>query len=216
MWNNKAIESGFYSEFERRGEKMSFNCPIDYNLDKCSSKEYGLTCDTCFHSGERKHRRVGKRVGNNLYIHLSAIDTLSEQELSLVQQKLFVLPADSNYYILKINIKESKVSFIDSLDWDIASEPEVGDCYSVNEKNEVEFIKSKGQIYHHKWQFVKEDYEYFDVAESKRWSDTWQNSDVVKQLKIKDKNYLCKIGYRDYFDREIKNKILNNKEEERR
>ena len=160
--------------------------------------------------------RVGKRVGNNLYIHISAVDTLSNQELFLVYQKLFLIPADALYYILKINTKENKVSFINSLDWDIASEPMVGDCYSVNEKNEVKFIKSKGQIYHHKWQFVQEDYDGFDVVESKRWSETWQNSDVVKQLKIKDKNYLCKIGYRDYFDREIKNKIVENKKEERR
>ena len=195
---------------------MSFNCPIDYNLDKCSSKEYGLTCDTCFHSKKRKHRRIGKRVGNNLYIHLSAMDTLSNQEFSLVYQKLSLIPADALYCILKINTKENKVSFINSLDWNTASEPEVGDCYSVNEKNEVKFIKSKGQIYHHKWQFVQEDYDGFDVAESKKWSDIWQDSNVVKQLKIKDKNYLCKIGYKDYFDREIKNKILDSKEEKRR
>ena len=195
---------------------MSFNCPIDYNLDKCSSKEYGLTCDTCFHSEEKKHKRVGKRVGNNLYIHVSAMDTLSNEEIFLVYQKICLELNYFEYNILKINTKESKVSFIDSPDWNIASEPEVGDCYSVNEKNEVKFIKSKGQIYHHKWQFVKEDYEYFDVAKSKIWSDTWQNSDVVKQLKIKDKNYLCKIGYKDYFDREIKNKILNNEDNERR
>lgn len=24
-------------------------CPIKYNLDQCSSKEYGLMCDTCIH-----------------------------------------------------------------------------------------------------------------------------------------------------------------------
>ena len=159
-------------------------------------------------------RKVGKRVGNNLYIHISATNTLTNEEISLVYQKICLELNYFDYNILKINTKENKVSFINSLDWDIVSEPEVGDCYSVNEKNEIKFIKSKGQIYHHKWQFVQEDYEYFDVAESKRWSETWQNSDVVKQLKIKDKNYLCKIGYKDYFDREIKNKILT--EEERR
>ena len=195
---------------------MSFNCPIDYNLDKCSSKEYGLTCDTCFHNGERIHRKVGKRVGNNLYIHISATSTLTNEEIFLVYQKICSELNYFDYNILKINTKENKVSFINSPDWNTASEPEVGDCYSINEKDEVKFIKSKGQIYHHKWQFVKEDYEYFDVAESKIWSDTWQNSDVVKKLKIKDKNYLCKIGYKDYFDREIKNKILNNKDKERR
>lgn len=27
-----------------------FSCPVNYNLNNCSSKEYGLTCDTCFHN----------------------------------------------------------------------------------------------------------------------------------------------------------------------
>lgn len=25
------------------------NCPIDYDLENCSSKEYGLDCSTCIH-----------------------------------------------------------------------------------------------------------------------------------------------------------------------
>ena len=156
----------------------------------------------------RVGKRVGKRVGNNLYIHTSATSTLTNEELFLVYQKICLELNYFEYNILKINIKENKVSFINSPDWNTTSEPTVGDCYSVNEKNKVKFIKSKGQIYHHKWQFVKEDYDGFDIVGSKVWSNTWQNSDVVKQLKIKDKNYLCKIGYKEYFDREIKNKII--------
>ena len=30
-------------------------CPIDYNLENCSSNEYGLTCDTCEHVKSFKH-----------------------------------------------------------------------------------------------------------------------------------------------------------------
>lgn len=25
------------------------NCPINYDWENCSSKEYGYTCDTCYH-----------------------------------------------------------------------------------------------------------------------------------------------------------------------
>jgi hypothetical protein len=32
-----------------------FKCPVNYELDNCSSKEYGLTCDTCFHVNENTH-----------------------------------------------------------------------------------------------------------------------------------------------------------------
>ena len=28
---------------------MKFKCPVNYDLENCSSKEYGLTCETCFH-----------------------------------------------------------------------------------------------------------------------------------------------------------------------
>jgi len=41
------------SEFDAIIERrliMKFKCPVDYKLDDCSSKEYGLTCDTCFHT----------------------------------------------------------------------------------------------------------------------------------------------------------------------
>jgi len=29
--------------------QKKFGCPINYNLNECSSREYGLTCETCFH-----------------------------------------------------------------------------------------------------------------------------------------------------------------------
>lgn len=32
------------------------SCPINYDLDKCSSKEYGLSCETCCH---------GKHIGSD-------------------------------------------------------------------------------------------------------------------------------------------------------
>ena len=28
---------------------MKFKCPVNYDINNCSSKEYGLTCETCFH-----------------------------------------------------------------------------------------------------------------------------------------------------------------------
>lgn len=33
------------------------SCSVSYNLDQCSSKEYGLTCETCYHTNtiEQKH-----------------------------------------------------------------------------------------------------------------------------------------------------------------
>ena len=36
---------------------MKFKCPVDYNLENCSSKEYGLTCETCFHTEDKQEER---------------------------------------------------------------------------------------------------------------------------------------------------------------
>jgi hypothetical protein len=33
-----------------RPKTKNGTCPINYDLDNCSSKEYGLTCETCFHN----------------------------------------------------------------------------------------------------------------------------------------------------------------------
>jgi len=35
-------------------ETRKFKCPVDYNINNCSSKEYGLTCETCFHNDDAK------------------------------------------------------------------------------------------------------------------------------------------------------------------
>ena len=36
---------------------MKFKCPVYYDIDNCSSKEYGLTCETCFHSDDAKDEK---------------------------------------------------------------------------------------------------------------------------------------------------------------
>ena len=36
---------------------MKFKCPVDYDINNCSSKEYGLTCNTCFHILEDQNKK---------------------------------------------------------------------------------------------------------------------------------------------------------------
>lgn len=37
---------------------MDNKCPVDYDINSCSSKEYGLTCETCFHSKDIKLKEL--------------------------------------------------------------------------------------------------------------------------------------------------------------
>lgn len=136
-----------------------------------------------------------KKISGVVYIHKSATNQLTSELLSLVNQAEKMLV--KNYDIIKVDSKNKKVSFIQSPDWDTAREPLVGDAYNVDITTEkIKIIKSKGQIYHHKWMFVNEDYQGFDVEESKRWSDTWTKV-IPKELKTK-------IGYKKNWDKILK------------
>jgi hypothetical protein len=35
-----------------------FKCPVDYDINNCSSKEYGLTCDTCYHKDDPEFNKI--------------------------------------------------------------------------------------------------------------------------------------------------------------
>jgi len=157
-------------------------------------------------------RKIGKVIGNYKYIHRSAACKLSKEEYEFIVTRMDYLTRccnyDSskfsieNYPIIKFNIKENRLSYIKSPDWDSASEPIVGDSYLIDSSGVIKFRKSNNkQIYHHKWMFVSDDYTGFDVEESKRWSKTWENHPYVLELKKEHKYFKSKIGSKEYFDK---------------
>lgn len=145
---------------------------------------------------------IGKKVGNNLYVHKSAVDYLTIDEISFIQSMLVYVPPDFNYHIIKFNLKEQKLTVIQSLDFDTASEPNVGDSILVYDNKQIKFRKSNNlQIYHHKWMFVNSNYTGFDITKSKNRSKYWKN--IIKNLENTVRNVKCKIGYREYFNKFI-------------
>ena len=115
-----------------------------------------------------KEHKGYKEIGGCKYTHKSNINTLTGLGLLEVQK---VLPKDFTYDILKLDLKNNTITLVSSPDFDTAREPIVADAYKIDcNTGEIKFIKGKGQIYHHKWMFVKPDYEGFDIKESKRWS----------------------------------------------
>lgn len=144
-------------------------------------------------------RKPGKKIGKNLYVHKSAIKTLTEKDKEIVSRSLKFIPKQFEYEILKINRKEKEVSFIESKDWDVSHEPVVGDSYKVNLNiGKITFRKGREknpQIYHHKWMFVEDEYTGFNVEESKQRSKEWQRIPVVFDKK--------KIGNQDYWSNEV-------------
>lgn len=150
-----------------------------------------------FKAERRSGDRVGKHIYNDLYIHKSAIDTLTDKQQAVIGTALKNVPESfGDYAILKVNMKDDSVTFIKSPDWDTAKEPVVGDSIKVLADGSFNIRKARSvnpQIYHHKWLFVKDNYKGFDVVESKAWSEEWKNSDLDLDL--------SKIGNQTYWEK---------------
>jgi hypothetical protein len=146
------------------------------------AKEYGVP--------QRYKGDVGKFIGGDLYVHKSAMDVLPIKELELAESKL---PEDFEYEIVKYNASKGSFSFIGSPDWNTANEPIVGDSYKVSSSGEVTITRQKAdpQIYHHKWNFVRDNYDGFDVRQSIQRSIDWYRDakEEVNMFKIGTKSY---------------------------
>ena len=146
------------------------------------SKAYGIP--------QRYKGDVGKMIGGDLYVHYSANDILPQSELVAAENKL---PEGFEYEVIKYNAKEGSFSFIASPDWNTSHEPIVGDAYKVKKNGEVSVTKQKEnpQIYHHKWNFVRDDYSGFDVEQSIQRSIDWYRDakSEIEMTKIGSQNY---------------------------
>ncbi|HEY4002771.1 MAG TPA: methyltransferase domain-containing protein [Candidatus Xenobia bacterium] len=139
--------------------------------------------------------QVGKIVGDNVYVHRSALAQSPVPE-DVVDRRATHLPRDFDYQIVKWNKRTGDVSFIKSPDWDEAAEPTVGDSCKVDGKGRVKARHAdpaNPQIYHHKYQFVAPDYDGFNVAESRQHARDWEALHPDKS----------RIGYKKYWEREV-------------
>lgn len=117
-----------------------------------------------------------KNIGGCLYAHKSAIDEFNSYHQVIINKALQHLPDTFfDYEIIKLNTKENYVSFIKSYDWDTVNEPTVGDSCKIDSNSTVKITKGSGKIYHHKWQFVKDNYKGFNVQQSKERSILWES-----------------------------------------
>jgi hypothetical protein len=168
------------------------------------AKEYGVP--------QRYKGDVGKFIGGDLYVHKSAMDILPQKEMEIAESKL---PEGFEYEIVKYNAAQGSFSFIASPDWNTANEPIVGDSYKVSRTGEVSITRQKAdpQIYHHKWNFVRDDYDGFNVRQSIQRSIDWYRD-------AKDDVNMYKIGTQSYWNTNavplINNTILNLQDKARK
>jgi hypothetical protein len=139
---------------------------------------------------------VGKVMGSVIYIHKNYENQLPQEALRLAKSKL---PKNYDYTTVKYDKKYGTFSFIQSPDFDTADEPIVGMSIKITpEGGKIITPQAKDPlIWHHKWQWVGDDYKGFDIEASKIRSKKWQN--IVN----KDKEILSRIGRKSYWDKNI-------------
>lgn len=115
---------------------------------------------------------AGKLIGGCLYLHRSCWDLLPQADLARAKS---ALPESFEANVAKWNAKTGCFSFISCPGFDGQEEPAIGAAVKVFPDGSISTTREKAdpQIYHHKWNFVREDYEGFDYLGSVARSISW-------------------------------------------
>lgn len=124
---------------------------------------------------------IGKEIGGEIYLHKQYEHTLPQ---NLLNKAKSFLPKDYEYHVVKFNPKTNVFSFIQSNDFDTNEEPSVDAVMTVKPDGTVKKQGNSGWIYHHKWQWVADDYKGFDVQKSKERSLKWSSLEGVDKSRI--------------------------------
>lgn len=130
----------------------------------------------------RIYYKVGKVIGGRLYLHKSYINTAIETNPALAsvfenaELALHEAYPDFEYNCVNWAKDNNEVQFQSAPGFDTEREPVVGVQINVSADGTVSLAKGGKplpQIWHHKWEWVGNDYTGFDVRESWEWSKEW-------------------------------------------
>ena len=165
------------NEIKKKSDRESLTSDqqkyFDYNQRQAT---VGSTLKTLKGSSIKRSTKygVGKEIGGEIYFHkVYADDIIPDEVLSQAEHLLEENHPGFEYNCLKYNPKTGVVAFQEAPDFDSAREPIVGDYVSVNTNTGVVKTGHSNYIWHHKWNWVKNDYSGFDVEASWNWSKEW-------------------------------------------
>lgn len=126
---------------------------------------------------------VGKLVGEKLYVHKKYAGEVIpgyQRAVDILGDKY----PEFKYNTVMHDRKTGAIRFDEAPDFDVAREPRVGNYITVFKDGKTRRGKSNA-IWHHKWLWVRDDYNGFNVEESYVWSDQWLNEfkEVAKGTK---------------------------------
>lgn len=130
---------------------------------------------------------IGKEIGTTVYVHRQYEDRLGP---TITWAKRW-LPSDFVYEVVKYNRRMEMVSFIHCPGFDVESEPTIHAIVSIRPDVSLQRrpLPMDPFIYHHKWLFVDDDYDGFDVEASKQRSLSWLALPGVDKSRIGRKSY---------------------------
>jgi DNA phosphorothioation-associated putative methyltransferase len=141
---------------------------IDSDLEDFVSTSDGRAAELPIRS---RRYGVGKEIGYAVYVHRVYEDRLGPT----VEWAKRHLPEHYEYSVVKLNQRNDAVSFIQCPGFNVEHEPAITAIIVVNATGQAQRRTTPADpyIYHHKWLFVDDDYQGFDVAESKARSEQW-------------------------------------------
>jgi SAM-dependent methyltransferase len=141
---------------------------------------------------------VGKKMGDEVYLHRDYEGVLPQGDLADAKERI----DDFEYNLIRYNTKTGAIGFFNSPDFDTSPEPINGNLIVVEPDGTIRTVDlnknpDKQAIYHHKWEWVKDDYKGFDVKQSIERSIAWQK--VVNREGIDRK----RIGFQGVWQNEV-------------
>lgn len=106
---------------------------------------------------------VGKLVERKLYFHkLYAKEFIPESAWKKAIKEINI----SDYNTIRYNLVNKEIAFMECPNFDIEDEPILGNIAIVYPDRKEVVLKYSNTIYHHKWLWVKDDYQGFDILAS--------------------------------------------------
>jgi hypothetical protein len=121
---------------------------------------------------------VGKEMGTKTYVHRDYADRVVPSDV-LANARAIAEKNGFDYNCVVYDSSTGSVRFDEAPDFDTAREPHPGKWLKVSRDGSVT-RGEESQIWHHKWLWVGDDYEGFDVGESRDWSRTWLEANEGK------------------------------------
>lgn len=135
--------------------------------------------------GLRRHNPVGKKIGSKVWLHVSYLHIFISDTKPVLSHKELIFTPD----IARVDLKTGEICLIECSEFYTVHEPKIERTLLIKPDGSIKKGNENKDplIYHHKWMFVKDDFNKFDVEEAKKRSIAWKsvlgtNKDISNKI----------------------------------